>query len=92
MCAADIKEEHGDQEMRRRVQDIKDEYTFKLLPIKGKQISFAVNINNSSGDSILLYDSEKIENNELTEPLAKFNESLKKLTVLDKKAFKAYIK
>ena len=87
-----IKEEHGDQEMRRRVQNIKDEYTFKLLPIKGKQVSFAVNINNSSGDSILLYDSDKIENNELTKPLAKFNETMKKLTVLDKKAFKSYIK
>ena len=87
-----IKDEHGDQEMRRRVQEIKDEYIFKLLPIKGKQVSFAIKISNSTGDSILLYDSNKIENNESTEPFAKYNETLKKLSVLNKKEFKEYIK
>ena len=86
-----IQREHNDAERKRRVQTTQSEYDFKLLPINGKKISFAVRIDNSVGEHIALYDSQKIDLGEMHEPLAEFNDKTKKLTLLNKKLFKKYI-
>lgn len=86
-----IQGEHNDSERKRRVQTTQSEYDFKLLPINGKNISFAVRIDNSVGEHIALYDSQKTELGEIHEPLAEFNDKTKKLTLLNKKLFKKYI-
>ena len=86
-----IQREHNDSERKRRVQTTQSEYSFKLLPINGENISFAVRIDNSVGEHIALYDSQKTELGEIHEPLAEFNDKNKKLTLLNKKLFKKYI-
>jgi len=89
-----IKDDYDDDAKSRRILLTQKDYSFKIIPIKGKNIEFGVKESKVSSEPNLLFYADKIRSGDPGEPIGSYIISNRqmKLNFFNPKDLKKYIK